>query len=529
MRLAASLILFLSFISVFVTAVQASSPPSRLHYRPDGGFIGDVHPVFYQGKYYLPHLTANRSRSLLFVSQLLVSEDLIHWTPEPIEVTGFFVKESGVTGERSWRSIPLPKKPETGEEDAFQRQMRETLEGIVGDTVPRFWLVTVMQDPISGKLFAFYPYHGIRMLTSDDMRSWELYFHNPVLTGDMNRFSEFRDPFVFWNPLYEEYWMVLTTSIAGEEPRYAGAISYARSKDLTDWEFGGILYHPGNAGSPECPEMFELDGRWYLLAGFKTLADTVGPTEYVVSDSPTGPFRRMPVSLLAGTDHIVGNTLFDGERRIVMGWIPTYAGDEALRRPEWGGDLALPREVYAGEDGVLYTRLPKEFEQIRGDALYTRGDGAPDRRSGQVETSDGVVVVPPGAPYGRAALPGTYGRFDLKMTVTLDESALAAGIILRGDSGKPGLELAIDLRTQQLVVRRHGSGAPALAWQPIDVKPHEAMTLRVIVEEDILEAFLDDRFSLAARLPERIDNHALEIFAEGGAEVSDIDVRSISL
>ena len=48
--------------------------------------------------------------------------------------------------------------------------------------------------------------------------------------------------------------------------------------------------------------------------------------------------------------------------------------------------------------------------------------------------------------------------------------------------------------------------------------------LRVVVEEDIVEAFLDDRYALAARMPETLDGASVELVACGAAGFENISL-----
>ena len=46
--------------------------------------------------------------------------------------------------------------------------------------------------------------------------------------------------------------------------------------------------------------------------------------------------------------------------------------------------------------------------------------------------------------------------------------------------------------------------------------------LQVLVDDDIVEAFLDDQYSLAARMPESLNGASVELFARGAADFENI-------
>lgn len=77
----------------------------------------------------------------------------------------------------------------------------------------------------------------------------------------------------------------------------------------------------------------------------------------------------------------------------------------------------------------------------------------------------------------------------------------------------------VDLVQQCLMVQRDRENGVVLNELPIRVKPGQTMKLRVILEGDIAEVFLDDRYSLATRLPEEMAETRMGICAEGGFAV----------
>ena len=68
-----------------------------------------------------------------------------------------------------------------------------------------------------------------------------------------------------------------------------GCIALATSPDLIRWSVEpSPLYAPVNTYCPECPELFELKGHWYLVySRFSEDAATI----YRMTDNPRGPWR----------------------------------------------------------------------------------------------------------------------------------------------------------------------------------------------------------------------------------------------
>jgi hypothetical protein len=463
------------------TRAADAAPP--IHYRPPDGYVGDAHPFFHDGVYYLFYLKPPREprRNGIegMVSTLATSRDLLTWTEAPV----FHRAPPGAGGPA----------------------LAEALDGP--------WLISIVRHPATGRFYSFYSRRsGIFLSTSEDLIHWEPSPVNPVLPPRWDRYREWRDGCVGWHETEGRYWMVLTSSLRGEPDDRGGAVGYARSRDLVTWEFEGTLFHPGDVGSPECPEMFHMGRHWYLLASFHT-GRAVGKTSYRFAEHPTGPWMSATPASLDGHDLCAGNTLFDGERRLLFGWIPTYGGPEEARGQQWGGDLALPREIYARPDGSLATRIPPDVSRrLRGAARVPAGQ-PPRSQRGDWALTDAEAVCRSGE--GSLLLPGEHAGVDLETGLLLGRDSERAGIALRSPDGSPGFVIAVDRLRQCLTVESEGSGI-RLNRLPAHLAADRTLTLRVLHEGDIVEAFLDDQISLAARLSRAVCPAQLRLFTEGG-------------
>ncbi|KAK6004816.1 hypothetical protein QM012_007595 [Aureobasidium pullulans] len=172
---------------------------------------------------------------------------------------------------------------------------------------------------------------------------------------------DFRDPYVFFNEQEGLYWMLLGTRLAKGSPWSRGCLALLRSQDLSSWQLQTEpFYMPNDMYCPECPELFTLNnGKWYLVYS-RFQAPDAG-TVYRMADSPYGPFR---VPRDGSNGRLDGRRWYaakscekqgDPTKRIFFGWIGDY--NKADKKWLWGGDMALPREVSARDDGTLFIDL----------------------------------------------------------------------------------------------------------------------------------------------------------------------------
>lgn len=168
---------------------------------------------------------------------------------------------------------------------------------------------------------------------------------------------DFRDPFVFYNVAESRYWMLVATRLASGSPRSRGCIALLTSPCLEVWTVSPEpLYAPNDMFCPECPELFTLpNGRWYLV--FSRFHAPNAGTVYRIADNPRGPFR---VPRDGSHGRLDGRRWYaakscpkagDPRKRISFGWLGDYADDE--NKWLWGGDLGIPREMYADNNGHL--------------------------------------------------------------------------------------------------------------------------------------------------------------------------------
>jgi beta-fructofuranosidase len=308
--------------------------------------------------------------------------------------------------------------------------------------------------------------------------------------------------------------MSITTMMKDADFYTAGALVYARSKDLEHWEIGDVYYNPGNHGYPECSDLFEMGGRHYVLMSiFHKTVYRFGPTIH-------GPWQTGRTDSFDGVMNYAAKSLGENDKRFVIGWIRTRLGRRDSGNWEWGGHMAFPRQVVQDSDGTLYSKLPEQFSALRGEELCSTDNGGaatPVYGTWQAETRGGQRLH--SSPlYGELRLGANASAFDLELEFTLDAGTRCGGLIFGANqTNHPGYEVCVDMRTQQMLIRKHGERFTRYVCQDVHVRPGELMRLRVIVEEDMVEAFLNDRYALASRCYQVGDNAPLGFFIEEGS------------
>lgn len=454
-----------------VSAQEPQPASSSLHYIHPEHIIGDVHPFYHEGTWYVYYLAPG------FHSRLMTSTDLLHWEQVPITHTP-------------------PENP--------------------SDLAP-YYVLGVFRDSIHD---VFRTYHGwtagnMHSHTSTDLLAWDFAPPSFRVLAQYQRYSSQRDPYVFWNEAESCYWCVMTCKVKGYDDTTNGAVGYASSTDLEHWEGRGDLLFTGATRELEVPQVFSIGDKWYLLASIHD-GVAVGKPSYWVSDQPTGPWTTRTPDSLDGEDLAAANVGFDGQRYLLMGWIPLTT-PEAHGQYTWGGHLAFPRELYQLDDGSLGTRLePGISTAIRGDLLLDGLNGGTRVASGEW-SQDAPFTSPPGAGEHVLALDGRYDRVDVEIGVRLVDGSRSAMLRLGNY-----IDAGIDLENSRFVISRRGEMVTPYA--KLAFEPQDQYRLRIIVEDDMIEMFVNDRYSLCARLPAALGATDLQLVAVGGVAVDHLRV-----
>jgi len=325
-----------------------------------------------------------------------------------------------------------------------------------------YFVLGVFRDESVGLFRSFHGHAKGRMAsqTSTDLIHWECApkaFHVPAA----DYYERRRDPFVFWIPEQKRYGCVMTTWIKGRPKANGGGISLATSPDLKQWTDHGIVLDLVDQDEPECPQMFQIGSCWYLLTSIHHRKSVGGPVYYTAS-RPEGPWSFG--GKLDGKDLCAAQVARDDNGRFMLyGWIPLTPA--TAEKQHWGGHLALVREVHALADGSLATRLVPEIAKVIDKLVWK-----PHRH-------DSPVLIESCEKLGASLTisPPHEQTFRLRMA--------PLGLV---EFSKDQIRIC------------DASGA---SWSSLQVRWHGEISIRVFVEEDRVEVFAGDRYSLCARLP----------------------------
>lgn len=248
--------------------------------------------------------------------------------------------------------------------------------------------------------------------------TFEKYENNPVipetvLPEDISR-HDFRDPKI----LCLRDGTYLAVAAAKGLDGY-GQILMFRSRDGFSWEYWKpLIRNYGCFGKMwECPDFFELDGKWVLIISPMEMLPVEGryPNGYGCMaligdfDESSGTFAvQKDQPLDCGIDFYAAQTLLSPDgRRIMVGWMQNWS-TLAMHRDDlpWAGQMSLPRELFFKGD-VLCQRPAAELAQRHVDEVHYKsvpvssGEVSLYGVSGRMIDLDLEVCTVPGTPLYR--------------------------------------------------------------------------------------------------------------------------------
>jgi len=523
-------------------------------YRPtEPSSLWDSCLFEWQGTFHLYHLQS--VHGLWDQIGHAVSDDLLHWTPRPA------INVAGQPGQ--WNQGPM--------------------------------ILTGMVVPHEG---LFYLFAGGRrtgcqvmgVFTSDDLDTWHPHPNNPVLCSNSPHYLDaptplcpevdWRDPCIAFRPDDGHYHALLCARGPRITHADSGAmIAHVRSTDLIHWEHLPPIETPtGCFYDTEVPDLFTLDGRYYLLfstatsGGFQintACRENVTGTFYMVSDSPDGPFTLPDDCLLAGAGEgrmtsYCGRTIaYQGGRLFYHhinrgGNVQAQGSEQGDRELPYhinlGGNVqtsrhtwASPKMVRARGDGNVYLEYMPLLEKLETRTLCDPTAVLPCFQPdlyGQWDRNDAAIVGECSARTSSCTVHENVSDFHLSCRIRSSGTA-RPGILLRAADGEAAL-VTLNFDRQRLEIGscnndRSGWGlamADVLAtngtsylYQDLcrrELRDDTEYLLRIFVRDEHFEVYLDDRWAFTTVITSapKAGSVALAV-ARGQATFTDLRLAAI--
>ena len=380
----------------------------NIFYKPKDGWVGDTIPFAYDGKFYIYYLHDERKGNTQDEYGYRTSWNLL------ITEDGVNIKDCKVV-------LPVGEYDDAD----YACYTGSVIEGNDGN----FHMFYTAQNNYNPKYHRDgKPLQYVAHAISTDLINWEKL---PELTfGADERIYEpfdWRDPFVFYNEEEKCFYMLLAARLRGASEKNGGCVGLCRSYDLLHWEAKEPFYNPESYMTHECPDLFKLGNKWYLV--YSTFSEKF-VTHYRMSDKLSGPWTSPIEDTFDARAFYAAKTAQVGDKRIAFAWVPTKRGESDFGQYEWGGNF-IAHEINQTTDNKLTVKpaeglinmFNKEFvneklnkveiENYEGEKSYVI-DGMKDTCmiEAVIEFSEGVRSFGIGLRQDSALANGYYLRFE---------------------------------------------------------------------------------------------------------------------
>ena len=380
----------------------------NIFYKPKDGWVGDTIPFAHDGKFYIYYLHDERKGNTQDEYGYRTSWNLL------ITEDGVNVKDCKVV-------LPVGEYDDAD----YACYTGSVIEGNDGN----FHMFYTAQNNYNPKYHRDgKPLQYVAHAISTDLINWEKL---PELTfGADERIYEpfdWRDPFVFYNQEEKCFDMLLAARLRGASEKNGGCVGLCRSYDLLHWEAKEPFYNPESYMTHECPDLFKLGNKWYLV--YSTFSEKF-VTHYRMSDKLSGPWTSPIEDTFDGRAFYAAKTAQVGDKRMAFAWVPTKRGESDFGQYEWGGNF-IAHEINQTTDNKLTVKpaeglinmFNKEFvneklnkveiENYEGEKSYVI-DGMKDTCmiEAVIEFSEGVRSFGIGLRQDSALANGYYLRFE---------------------------------------------------------------------------------------------------------------------
>ena len=491
-------------------------------YHPDGWYVWDTWYYVCDGELHCIHLRAPRpgfSCSPREAGALghAVSSDLLHW------------RDAGVA--------LYPGEPGGCDDDGLWTGCIEERGGVY------HLYYTARSRKEQGRI------NRIALATSRDGWNWTRSAENPILIPDGRWYANARAPIrlyghghpivdcrdmcVVKDPEGKGYWGFFAARRHARTNAETSVIALAHSEDMVHWEQYPPCFAPEHLGCVEVPEVFCLDGKWYMLCltgnayghrGCVSDPLVTRATVYAVADDVRGPYRMDERdNVLLGSALSQGysckTVVWEGRRTLF------YTQAESRKGSSYGC-ISRPQLVAADKQGRLRLRWHPACDALYALAELGGYEDVSDGRWGSVaqweSAGDGVLGRCDG---DWAILPTKAALKDccVECGVALRD-ARSAGLCLRlggEDIMSGGLAVLLDGCQRQLVLTRVRE-FPSIEARTFPVERGRTYHLKIMCTGDVVNVYVDGELWIQCCEPCAPEGRAALFVEHGGALFSGL-------
>ena len=288
------------------------------------------------------------------------------------------------------------------------------------------------------------------------------------------------------------------------------------SPDLKSWTFEGPIYAPQAQYMLECPDLFCMDGTWYLTYSWDCV------TYYAIGESMNGPFSAPEDNILDGQGLMEGNgfvfyaakTAQWNGNTYLCGWLGRAGLSADSGIYQWAGNV-LNHQLVQHEDSSLGVKAPESF----GDYFAAEQPFQAEDAGGTAEIDGSDIAL--SAADGEIALADMGVRAPtmlLECDVTLGEDGCAGFAFGGSEADDAWTALCLDAGRNLLHYEGYEltelDDYPPMAVTRFDFSENPVHHVTLVCENEIVVLYIDDEKALSSRIGHSTGGAHIGVFAE---------------
>ena len=407
--------------------------------------------------------------------------------------------------------------------------------GLMSDPDPAIGTGSVMQDQ-EGLYHLFYTGHNdtgnggkgkecVMHATSTDRENWTKHPEDTFFAPENYSRDDFRDPEVFWVEDEQCYWLL----IAARENSLGGVVAKYTSPDLKEWTFCGPFHAPQTHYMLECPDLFCIDGTWYLTYSWDCV------TYYAIGESMNGPFTAPEDNILDGKGLMDGygfvfyaaKTAEKDGNTYLCGWIGRAGLNADSGIYQWAGNV-VNHQLVRHEDGTLGVKAPDSYDDYFTVEKPFRAAAV----EGAVEIDGNTVTLSSEEEktYALADMGVRAPEMTLECDVELDPDGCVGFAFGGSEQDENYLALCLDgvrglIHYEGLTIKQSAKFDPQAVTR-FDFSAGGTHHVKLVCENEIVILYIDDQKALSSRIMHSTDGNHIGVFAwESSAKFSNIVMK----
>jgi beta-fructofuranosidase len=350
------------------------------------------------------------------------------------------------------------------------------------------------------------PREAILYATSKDMGSWTKKNGFVLKAPDGYSRNDFRDPYVFYNSEFSQYWMLVSTQSAGK----GVILVYTSSDPATDqWTLKGPLNVDSDYLMLECADIFKLDDKYYMLFA-EDWSNTPG-THYRVANSTAGPWLKPAdgQDMFDGYQFYAGRSASNGTQRFAFGWAHRRNPENDGGSKTWGGNLISHQLFKTGAD-KLGVRSP--------DAVYAyftkSADPVVTSTSGTVNQAAGTYVLTGSSAKAQYTFGSINGTTQIKGSLSLANLSGTAGFGFNTQkNNNSSYVIKFEPATKRIAAYNNGA---EITRVPFNWEAGKSYSFNLVIDGSVAVLYLNDQVALTNRIYS-LQSNFWSLFAENNA------------